>query len=253
MNGASSPSRTATIASSSSASPSTTWPDLISARPSPLTPRATRSGSPSRRPRSCIRRAASTAAVGCPACRLGSTSVRCSSSPCTGHSGIPSSRRPARPIQPMPCGSSPRAMWKIPSTMAAHAASAGRESARKASHAAALEPQVVLDAAEPPHGIGIGGEVVRGELLGRDGIEVRRGGGPVACRVGLPRLGQDVRCARPPLSSVDGQQATHHYPDPQPIQAHSCPIPRVMIGQPALQWLGPATFGVVGRLARPRG
>jgi hypothetical protein len=52
------------------------------------------------------------------------------------------------------------------------------------------EPQVIVDAAEPPHGIGIVGEVVRGELLGRDGVEARRGGSPVARRVGLPRLGQ---------------------------------------------------------------
>ncbi len=48
----------------------------------------------------------------------GSTPVMCSSSPCAGHSEIPSSSRPARPIQPTACGSSPRARWKIPSIKA---------------------------------------------------------------------------------------------------------------------------------------
>ena len=52
MNGSSVPDRTVTIASSSSTIPFATCPDLISARPSPFKPTATRLGSLSRRPRS---------------------------------------------------------------------------------------------------------------------------------------------------------------------------------------------------------
>jgi hypothetical protein len=65
------------------------------------------------------------------------------------------------------------------------------------------EPQVVLDTAEPPHGVGVGCEVVRGESLGRDRVEERRGGAPVLCRVGVPRLGQAVHALVHPLSSID--------------------------------------------------
>ena len=34
-----------------------------------------------------------------------------------------------------------------------------------------VQPEVVLDTPEPPHGIGIGREVVRGEQVGRNRIE----------------------------------------------------------------------------------
>ena len=55
-----------------------------------------------------------------------------------------------------------------------------------------VQSQVVIDAAEPPHGVGVRGEVVRGELVGRNRVEKRRGSGPVLCRVGPSRLGRSA-------------------------------------------------------------
>jgi hypothetical protein len=65
----------------------------------------------------------------------------------------------------------------------------GHEGLARSGH----EPQVVLDAPQPPRRIGVRHEVVGGESLGADGVEVRGGSGPVACSVGLPRLNQNVR------------------------------------------------------------
>ena len=186
MNGSSLPSRTVTIASSSSANPSATLPDIVSARPSPFTPSATRPGSFSRLPRSRIWRATSSATVGWPAIRLASIPVNDSRSPWTRHSGTPSSRRPERLNQPMPCGWSPLAMWKTPMRNATAAASTGRESDRKASHAATLSLR--QSSMRPSHHTASAycGEVIGGESIRRDSTECVRRGTPVLCSVGPP-------------------------------------------------------------------
>ena len=58
------------------------------------------------------------------------------------------------------------------------------------------EPQLVVDATHPPHGVGVGSEVVGGEVFGVDSVEVRDSGGPVARGVGPLRECQGVAVVR---------------------------------------------------------
>ena len=142
---------------------------------------------------SCTRRAASTAAAGSPPAiqaqlHLGEaghvTVQRALRNPRSQSSGVP---EPAGTLLLVAARH-----VKHPESHCAHRgldrAGVGKEGVVRGS----TEAQRIVGAAEPPHGVGVGCEVVGGQLLGLENVELRGGGGPISCRSSPPRLCQGV-------------------------------------------------------------